>query len=61
MFVESISAGVRPEQRTLAGCSPWGLKELDSTERLSKAQHQAYLTLFSKENLYHFGCFSSKQ
>ena len=26
-------------QRSLAGYSPWGLKELDTTERLSTAQH----------------------
>ena len=28
-----------PGQRSLADCSPWGCKELDSTERLSTAQH----------------------
>ena len=27
-------------QRSLAGCSPWGCKETDPTERLSTAQHQ---------------------
>ena len=26
-------------QRILAGCSPWGRKESDTTERLSTAQH----------------------
>ena len=26
-------------QRSLAGCSPWGYKESDKTERLSTAQH----------------------
>ena len=25
-------------QRSLVGCSPWGCKELDTTERLSTAQ-----------------------
>ena len=27
------------EQRSLAGCSPWGRKESDTTEQLSTAQH----------------------
>ena len=27
--------GVSDEQESLACCSPWGLKELDTTERLS--------------------------
>ena len=27
-------------QRNLAGYSPWGHKELDTTERLSTAQHR---------------------
>ena len=27
------------EQRSLAGYSPWDCKELDTTERLSRAQH----------------------
>ena len=31
-----------PGQRSLADCSPWGCKELDSTERLSTAQHSTY-------------------
>ena len=26
-------------QKSLAGCSPWGRKELDMTKRLSPAQH----------------------
>ena len=26
-------------QRSPAGCSPWGHKELDTTEQLSRAQH----------------------
>ena len=26
-------------QRSLAGCSPWGLKESDTTKRLSTEQH----------------------
>ena len=26
-------------QRNLVGCSPWGLKESDTTEQLSTAQH----------------------
>ena len=26
-------------QRSLAGCSPWGCKALDTTERLNTAQH----------------------
>ena len=30
--------------RSLAGYSPWGLKELDKTERISTAQHR-YLKL----------------
>ena len=29
-------------QRSLVGYSPWGPKELDVTERLSTAQHNAY-------------------
>ena len=28
-------------QRSLAGCSPWGRKELDTTERLSTVKHNA--------------------
>ena len=28
-----------PEQRSLAGYSPWGHKESDTTEQLSTAQH----------------------
>ena len=27
-------------QRSLVGCSPWGRKESDMTERLSRAQHK---------------------
>ena len=27
-------------QRSLVGCSPWGRKESDTTERLSTAQHR---------------------
>ena len=27
-------------QRILVGCSPWGLKESDTTDRLNKAQHR---------------------
>ena len=30
-------------QQCLAGCSPWGRKELDTTERLSTAQHRPWL------------------
>ena len=30
-------------QRSLAGCSPWGRRELDMTERLSTAQHCTFL------------------
>ena len=29
----------RNGQRSLAGCSPWGCKESDVTERLRTAQH----------------------
>ena len=29
-------------QRSLAGCSPWGRKELDTTEQLSTAQGVYY-------------------
>ena len=30
------------EQRSLVGYSPWGLRELDTTEQLSTAQHSSY-------------------
>ena len=33
-------------QRSLAGYSPWGHKELDTTERLSIAQHSILLIVF---------------
>ena len=29
-------------QRSLRGYSPWGRKELDTTERLSTAQHRTF-------------------
>ena len=32
-------------QRSLAGYSPWGRKESDTTERLSRAQHSVYLLI----------------
>ena len=32
-------------KRSLAGCSPWDLKESDTTERLSTAQHSPIMTL----------------
>ena len=35
----SILAWESHGQRSLAGYSPWGPKELDTTERLSTAQH----------------------
>ena len=31
----SILAGKSHGQRSLAGCSPWGCKELDTTEQLN--------------------------
>ena len=33
-------------QRSLVGYSPWGLKETDTTERLSTAPHGTYANLF---------------
>ena len=30
-------------QRSLSGCSPWGRKESDTTERLSTTQHNLFL------------------
>ena len=36
-------------QRSLGGYSPWGLKESDTTERLSTAQHTAFITKKRKE------------
>ena len=30
------------EQRSLAGYSPWGRKEVDTTERLNTAQHAVF-------------------
>ena len=33
------------EQRSLVGCSPWNHKELDTTERLSIAQHSLVLVV----------------
>ena len=33
-------------QRSLVGYSPWGLKETDTTERLSVAQHCTHANLF---------------
>ena len=35
----SILAWESHGQRSMAGYSPWGPKELDTTERLSTAQH----------------------
>ena len=32
--------------KSLAGCSPWGCKESDTTEGLSTAQHKGVLRLF---------------
>ena len=34
-------------QRCLAGYSPWGCKELDTTEQLLTAQHKIYIVQFS--------------
>ena len=34
-------------QRSLAGYSPWGYKELDMTEWLSTAQHTAHLDIYN--------------
>ena len=40
------------QQRNLAGYSPWAHKELDTTERLSTAQHMYYVCIvFSKEKV----------
>ena len=36
-------------QRSLAGYSPWGHKELDTAERLSTAQHMADLRCCATE------------
>ena len=43
-------------QRSLAGYSPWGHKELDATERLSTAQHfpKTELSEIPEDN---FKCF----
>ena len=43
MAVISISVllpGKSRGQRSLAGCIPWGCKELDTTERLKHKQHE---------------------
>ena len=37
-------------QRSLVGCSPWGLKELDTTERLSTA-HIVKLVILNSASL----------
>ena len=36
---EGILAGECHGQRSLAGCSPWGHKELDTTEVIQQQQH----------------------
>ena len=40
-------------QRSLAGCSPWGGKEANTTERLSTAQHNIHISFFHL--LFHYG------
>ena len=35
------STGVGDGQRSLACCSPWGLKESDMTEQLNRIEHSA--------------------
>ena len=39
-------------QRSLEGCSPWGHKELDTTERLSTAQHIKHLDYLGHNKIY---------
>ena len=41
-------------QRSLAGYSPWGRKELDTTERLS--MHAVVVTMIVLKNNYDSGC-----
>ena len=43
-------------QRNLAGYSPWGHKESDTTEQLSMAQHRSHL-LCSQNEHYCYVCF----
>ena len=38
-------------QRSLVGCSPWGRKELDTTERLSTVQRQLTLLHLTYKSL----------
>ena len=42
----SILAGEFHGQKSLAGYSPWGHKESDTTEQLSTAQHKSYRELY---------------
>ena len=37
-------------QRSLAGCSPWGHKESETTEQLSRAQHKEIKPVSPKGN-----------
>ena len=39
-------------QRSLAGYSPWGLKESDTTERLSTAYQTRLTNLKEQQNIY---------
>ena len=41
----TLSSLENPHGQSLAGCSPWGLKESDTTERLSTAQHTVRIKL----------------
>ena len=45
--------GASPGQRSLAGCSAWGLKELDTTERLT----HTHLVLSPRTWSSHHCCF----
>ena len=50
MFLSGESHG----QRSLAGCSPWGRKESDTTERLTLSQ-----AVYDDHHLYYGHCFVS--
>ena len=43
--------GESPWSEELAGCSPWGRKELDTTEQLSTAQHKEVVVFSLHLNL----------
>ena len=43
--------GVDDGQRSLVCCSPWGRKELDTTERLNQTEHINYIEVQSSNHL----------